>query len=297
MIRVSDLWRKFGRFEALRGLSFEVPDGSAFAIIGANGAGKTTTIKVLMNILEPTQGSATVLGVDSRKLSIRELAQIGYVSENQDMPSRLTVEEYTNYLRPFYSTWDRDLERTIAKQLRLPFDRKIGNLSHGMRMKMALMCALPYRPKLLILDEPFSGLDPLVRDEFMEGLLGQAGEMTIFISSHELGEIDGVATHIAFVDEGKLLFQESMSDLTGRFREIRVILEGVATRPSDAPKEWMAMQLTGNVLTFVDTQFDEAGLRELVRSRIGNVRMIDSQPMPLRSIFTTLARAARDGSA
>jgi ABC-2 type transport system ATP-binding protein len=164
-------------------------------------------------------------------------------------------------------------------------------------MKMALMCALPYRPKLLILDEPFSGLDPLVRDEFMEGLLGQAGEMTIFISSHELGEIDGVATHIAFVDEGKLLFQESMSDLTGRFREIRVILEGVATRPSDAPKEWMAMQLTGNVLTFVDTQFDEAGLRELVRSRIGNVRMIDSQPMPLRSIFTTLARAARDGSA
>jgi ABC-2 type transport system ATP-binding protein len=281
----------------LRGLSFEVPDGSAFAIIGANGAGKTTTIKVLMNILEPTQGSATVLGVDSRKLSIRELAQIGYVSENQDMPSRLTVEEYTNYLRPFYSTWDRDLERTIAKQLRLPFDRKIGNLSHGMRMKMALMCALPYRPKLLILDEPFSGLDPLVRDEFMEGLLGQAGEMTIFISSHELGEIDGVATHIAFVDEGKLLFQESMSDLTGRFREIRVILEGVATRPSDAPKEWMAMQLTGNVLTFVDTQFDEAGLRELVRSRIGNVRMIDSQPMPLRSIFTTLARAARDGSA
>jgi len=275
MIRVSDLWRKFGRFETLRGLSFEVPDGSAFAIIGANGAGKTTTIKVLMNILEPTQGSATVLGVDSRKLSIRELAQIGYVSENQDMPSRLTVEEYTNYLRPFYSTWDRDLERTIAKQLRLPFDRKIGNLSHGMRMKMALMCALPYRPKLLILDEPFSGLDPLVRDEFMEGLLGQAGEMTIFISSHELGEIDGVATHIAFVDEGKLLFQESMSDLTGRFREIRVILEGVATRPSDAPKEWMAMQLTGNVLTFVDTQFDEAGLRELVRSRIGNVRMID----------------------
>ena len=92
-------------------------------------------------------------------------------------------------------------------------------------MKMALMCALPYRPKLLILDEPFSGLDPLVRDEFMEGLLDQAGEMTILISSHELGEIDGVATHVAFLDEGKLLFQESMSDLTGRFREVHVTLD------------------------------------------------------------------------
>ncbi len=140
MIRVENLWKKFGRFDALRGLSFDVPDGSAFALIGANGAGKTTTIKVLMNILEPTRGSATLLGVDSRKISLRELARIGYVSENQDMPSRLTVGEYVAYLRPFYSTWDPELEASIARQLRLPLERKIGDLSHGMRMKMALMC-------------------------------------------------------------------------------------------------------------------------------------------------------------
>ena len=100
MIQVNDLWKKFGRFEALRGLSFSVPEGSAFALIGANGAGKTTTIKVLMNILEPTRGSATVLGVDSRKISPKELSQIGYVSENQDMPGGLTVAEYLAYLRP-----------------------------------------------------------------------------------------------------------------------------------------------------------------------------------------------------
>jgi ABC-2 type transport system ATP-binding protein len=297
MIHIENLWKRFGRFDALRGLSFDVPEGSAFAMIGANGAGKTTTIKVLMNILEPTRGNATLLGIDSRKISVRELAQIGYVSENQDMPSRLTVQEYTTYLRRFYPTWDRDLEVSIARQLRLPQDRKIGNLSHGMRMKMALMCALPYRPRLLVLDEPFSGLDPLVRDEFMEGLLDQAGEMTILISSHELGEIDGVATHIAFIDEGKLLFQESMSDLTKRFREVHVTLDAEATRPSQAPKEWMEMRTVGNVLTFVDTRFDEGHLSERIRSRVGAVRVIDSQPMPLRSIFTTLARAARDGGA
>jgi ABC-2 type transport system ATP-binding protein len=297
MIRIENLWKKFGRFDALRGLSFDVPDGSAFAMIGANGAGKTTTIKVLMNILEPTRGSATLLGVNSRKLSARELAQIGYVSENQGMPSRLTVEEYTTYLRVFYPTWDRDLEATISRQLRLPLDRKIGDLSHGMRMKMALMCALPYRPKLLILDEPFSGLDPLVRDEFMEGLLDQAGEMTILISSHELGEIDGVATHVAFLDEGKLLFQESMSDLTSRFREVHVTLDVEAIQSNPAPKEWMEMRTMGNVLTFVDTRFDENALSERIRSRIKGVREIDSEPMALRSIFTTLARAARDGRA
>src|SRR5579863_5708249 len=132
MIRIENLWKRFGRFEALRGLTFNVPEGSAFAMIGANGAGKTTTIKVLMNILEPTRGSATVLGVDSRKISPRELNRIGYVSENQDMPERLTVGEYLDYLRPFYLRWDRELEKTIRRQLRLPAERRISDLSHGM---------------------------------------------------------------------------------------------------------------------------------------------------------------------
>lgn len=297
MIQVQDLHKKFRRFEALRGLSFSVPQGSAFALIGANGAGKTTIIKILTNILEPTSGCAILLGVDSRTLSPRELVQIGYVSENQDMPPRFTVAEYVDYLRPFYPTWDRDLERETLRQLRLPSERKIGDLSHGMRLKMALLCALPYRPKLLLLDEPFSGLDPLVRDEFMEGLLRQAGEMTILVSSHELGEIDGVATDIGFLDEGKLLFQESMAELNGRFREVRVTLADEAAPPAQVPKDWLGLQAIGNVLTFVETSFDEKRFGEFVRSRLGEVRAIDSQPMSLRSIFTTLARTARDNAA
>src|SRR5215469_4041999 len=107
MIQASNLWKRFGRHDALRGLSFRVPEGSAFALIGANGAGKSTTIRVLMNILEATSGEATVLGVDSRHISPRELRQIGYVSENQDMPESLTVAQYLDYLRPFYPRWDR----------------------------------------------------------------------------------------------------------------------------------------------------------------------------------------------
>jgi ABC-2 type transport system ATP-binding protein len=297
MIRADNLWKQFGRHNALRGLSLAVPEGSAFALIGANGAGKTTTIKVLMNIIEPSRGSATVLGVDSRKISPRELSQIGYVSENQDMPDRLTVAQYLDYLRPFYPRWDAGLEASILRQLRLPAERKIGDLSHGMRMKMALACALPFRPKLLILDEPFSGLDPLVRDEFMEGLLQQAGEMTVLISSHELGEIDGVATHVAFLDEGRLLFEESMSDLSGRFREVHVTVGREASAPLQLPKNWLHVRAAGSVLRFVDSQFSEDSLGERIRSVVGDVRGIDAQPMGLRSIFTTLARAARDGAA
>src|SRR3954470_5719855 len=206
IIQTNNMHKKYGRFDALQGLSIAVPEGSAFALIGANGAGKSTTIKCLMNIISPSQGSATILGVDSRNLSPKEFAQIGYVSENQKMPGRLTVADYIAYLRPFYPNWDRELEVDILAQLRLPPDRKIKNLSHGMRLKMALACALPFRPKLLVLDEPFSGLDPLVRDEFMGRLLEQAGAMTVLISTHELADIEDVATDVAFLDNGTLLF-------------------------------------------------------------------------------------------
>ena len=295
MIRVTDLWKTFGRCDALRGLSFDVPEGSAVALIGANGAGKTTTIKILMNICKPSHGMATVFGVDSTAISPRELAQIGYVSENQEMPGRLTVDEYLDYLRPFYPRWDKSLETLIRHQLLLPPDRKIKDLSHGMRMKMALACALPYRPRLLILDEPFSGLDPLVRDEFMEGLLQQAGEMTILISSHDLGEIDGVATHVTFLDQGRLLFEERMEELMDRFREVRVTLEQKQRAPEQPPTSWLQMRTAGNVITFVDTRFSEEDLGDRVRGLFAGVRTIEAEPMTLRSIFTTLARLARNG--
>jgi ABC-2 type transport system ATP-binding protein len=297
MIEVDDIWKSYGRFDALQGLSFAVPQGSAFALIGANGAGKSTTIKCLMNIIAPSRGAATILGVDSRKISPRELAQIGYVSENQKMPGRMTVAGYLDYLRGFYPTWDRKLEAEILGQFGLPPDRSIKNLSHGMRMKMALACALCFRPRLLVLDEPFSGLDPLVRDEFMEGLLSRAGETTILISSHELSEIEGMATHIAFLDRGTLLFQESMTDLMERLREVHVALDRDARVPDRAPEEWLDIRAAGSVLRFVDTAYAEDRLAAKVMAIFGSVRGIEARPMGLRAIFTTLARATRKESA
>jgi len=129
IVHLDNIWKKYGRFDALRGLSFSVPEGSVFALFGANGAGKTTTIKMLMNLIGPTTGHATVLGVNTRALSLKELAQIGYVSENQDMPGRMTVAGYIDYLRPFYPTWDRALEADLLGMLRLPPDRRIKDLS------------------------------------------------------------------------------------------------------------------------------------------------------------------------
>src|SRR5580658_6802422 len=220
MIQTNVLSKRFGRVRALRGVNLAVEEGSATALIGANGAGKSTLIRTLMNLQPPTAGRATVLGVDSRRLSPRELAQIGYVAESQQMPPQFTVGGYVEYLRPFYPTWDRDLEASLLARLRLPQDRALGALSHGMRMKMGLLCALPFHPKLLILDEPLSGLDPMSRDDLSESLLSNAEGVTILISSQEVNEIESLATHVALLDEGSLLLHEPAEKLTSRFREV-----------------------------------------------------------------------------
>jgi ABC-2 type transport system ATP-binding protein len=129
----------------------------------------------------------------------------------------------------------------------------------------------------------------------MEGLLSQAGEMTMVISSHELGEIESVTTHVGFLDAGKMLMEESMHDINARMREVRVTLDHAAAVPERWPKEWLQARAFGNVVSFVDTRYSqEIGAR--VRALLGPVRRIDAQPMPLRSVFTAMARAARDGA-
>ena len=297
MIEIEGLWKRFGRFNAVRDLSLSVPEGSAYALIGANGAGKTTTIKTAMNIIQPDRGTVRVMGVDSRALSAADFTRIGYVSENQDLPGGLTVGQFLAYLRPFYPTWDIDHEKTILGQSQLPPDRRIRNLSHGMQVKLTLVGALAFRPELLILDEPFNGLDPLVRDEFMELLLGQVGDATLLISSHDLGEIEGVATHVGFIDQGGLLFQEPMEALSGRVREVHITLEGDAVLPASPPPEWLDLKTTGSVVSFVDTQFDEGRLRAELAVMFGPIRRIDIRGVELRSIFTTIARSIRKEAA
>jgi ABC-2 type transport system ATP-binding protein len=220
VIETHDLAKSYGKFGALHGLNLSMPAGSVFALVGASGAGKTTTIKILLNMIAPSRGHARILGVDTRSLQPAVLAQIGYVSESQALPARLKVGQFFDYLRPCYPTWDLPLEQQLRSQLRLPPGRRISDLSHGMRLKLALACAMAYRPKLLVLDEPFSGLDALTRDEMIREFLREPREMSILISSHELDEVERLATHVAFLDEGRLLFQGTLEDLRGHSREV-----------------------------------------------------------------------------
>lgn len=295
IVAVQSLRKRYGRFDALAGLELEIAEGSKFALIGANGAGKTTTIKILVNLLKPSGGSATIFGVDSRALSPRELADIGYVSENQELPGRLTLAHYLDFLRPFYPRWDRRLEESLLNEMQLPAKRRIRNLSHGMRVKMALVCALSFRPRLLILDEPFAGLDPIVRDELIGGLFRNTGDLTVLISSHELHEVEGFATDIGFLHSGRMSLQEPKSRLIERCREVRVTLDSAASVPDTIPAQWCQMRTSGNVLTFIDTRYDDVTLGELVRTQCRGVVHIETKLMSLRSIFMALTPAGKEG--
>jgi ABC-2 type transport system ATP-binding protein len=293
IIETHGVAKRFGRFEAIDDLNLAVPEGAVFALIGANGAGKSTTIRMLMNILRPDRGEIRVLGRPSQSLEAADFERIGYVSESQAPPAGLTVEQFFGYLRSLYAAWDRGLERELRAQFELPPARKVGHLSHGMRLKALLVGALAFRPKLLVLDEPLSGLDTLVRDEVVNGLLQQAADTTILISSHELSEIESFTTHVAFMQSGHLLLQESIDSLRLRFREVRVTLSATRTPPGPLPEDWLMPQIEGHHLRFIASRYeDDAQLQgELVR-RFGAVRM-ESEPMPLRAIASALMQSRR----
>jgi ABC-2 type transport system ATP-binding protein len=295
-IRTENLTKKFGRVRALNGLNLEVPKGSIYALVGPNGAGKTTAIKILMNIFGPTQGRAQLLGVESTRIAGDAFTSIGYVSENQQLPEWMRVGGLLAYLRPFYPSWDRDLEKELVKQFDLPLDRKLRHLSRGMRMKAALASALAYHPKLIVLDEPFTGLDPLVRDELIEGLLDRAEESTIFISSHDLAEIESFASHVGYLEEGRLRLSEELEVLVERFREVAVTLNAPPTSPSKAPDSWMHISTSAAVVRFIESRFDQERTSGEVRKLFGGVRDITFTPMSLRAIFLAMAKAGRNAA-
>jgi ABC-2 type transport system ATP-binding protein len=290
ILETRDLWKRFGRYDALKGVNLNVPEGSAYALIGANGAGKSTLIKILANLMTASHGESRTLGVASAWMGKSELADIGYVSENQRMPTRLTVREYLDYLRPFYRAWDVVLERQTLERFQLPQDRKIGELSYGMRMKIALTCALVFRPRLLIMDEPFSGIDPVVRDELMEALLQQAGETSVFVSSHDLDEIEGLVSHVAFLQDGTLLFENSIEQLNARFRGVRIVFEGPAVRPTAPPSSWLDLRCDANVLSFVEEDYSDSSLNHRLDALPGAIRHVEIAPQRLRPIVTALIR-------
>ncbi|MBN9657485.1 MAG: ABC transporter ATP-binding protein [Acidobacteria bacterium] len=291
-LRTEELTKRFRAVEALSQVTLEVPEGAVFALVGSNGAGKTTLLKTLLNIEQPTSGRAEVLGVDSRAMGAGQLAQIGYISENQRWPGWMKTGYFLSYCRDFYPTWRDEELAELVRLYQLPLDRKLSELSRGMRLKAVLASALAHRPRLIVLDEPFSGLDVLVREQLIESILERTPESTVLLASHDLPEIESFASHVAYLNEGRLEFAEEMGSLTERFREVEVTLEEPAVLPGDLPRSWLNPEQSAVVVRFTDCRFDGQQTMLEVQRRLRGVRDVTARAMSLRAIGVALAKSA-----
>jgi ABC-2 type transport system ATP-binding protein len=208
----------------------------------------------------------------------------------------MRVDGFMSYLRAFYPSWDRDLENRLVKQFELPLERKLKHLSRGMRMKVALASSLAYHPKVIVLDEPFSGLDPLVRDELIEGLLERASEATIFVSSHDLAEVESFASHVGYLEQGRLRFSEELVALAARFREVELTFDDNPSMPEKWPATWMRPDSSAAVIRFVESRFDPDRTKAEIRDLFGETRNVTFTSMSLRTIFLVMAKSGRNAT-
>jgi ABC-2 type transport system ATP-binding protein len=232
VIEASKLTRYFGRKCAVDQLSIRVPRGSVFALLGRNGSGKSTLIRMLMGLLEPTRGSAVVLGDDCRRIQPATRGRIAYVAEGHPLIDWMRVSDLERFQKSFYPNWDDRVFRTVAEHFDLGSDAKASAISRGQRAGLSLALALATRPDLLVMDDPAMGLDPVARRTLLEAmiLLTRDAGHTIFFSSHVLDDVERVADHIAIIDRSVL--RVSCPVETFRSRVKRLVLDFTGKAPS-----------------------------------------------------------------
>jgi ABC-type multidrug transport system ATPase subunit len=206
-IEIRNLVRRYGRTDAVTGLSLTVPAGRCYGFFGRNGAGKTTTIKCLLNLLRPTSGEVRLFGLDPARNEVEVKSRIAYVPDFVAFYPWMTVRDALAYFASFRTRWNTDTERALIEQFRLDPTQKTSHLSKGQRTQLALTIAICPEPELLILDEPTSGLDPIVRREFIRTVIGayqdgDPGRRTVFVSTHLISEFEGLIDEFTIIDRG-----------------------------------------------------------------------------------------------
>ena len=221
-IEIKELKFAYGKEKVLRGVELQVPEGSIFGFLGRNGAGKTTTIKLLLGLLKPDEGSCRIEGIDSQKDAIKVRRIVGYMAEDQQMYGWMRIEQIVKWVASFYPAWDDKFTNKLLDMLELPRRKKVKTLSKGQNSRLALLLALGHRPKVVILDDPTLGLDPIARKEFLRYVIGllQTNGVTVFFSSHLLYEIEPVADYIAILDNGVIIKAERTFDLRESVKKV-----------------------------------------------------------------------------
>ena len=247
IISVSELTCRFGHKAALASVSLSVPRGAVHGLVGENGAGKTTLIKHILGLLRAQSGSVRVFGLDPVTDPVGVLSRIGYLSEERDLPGWMCVDELIRYSRAFYSAWDEAYAEELRQAFALDASATIGNLSKGQKARLGLLIALAFRPELLVLDEPSSGLDPVARRDILDAIIRTVADegRTVLFSSHLLDEVERVADHVTMISHGRIVLSAPLAAIRDSHRvgdhvpsldEIFVALAGMsaASRPASS---------------------------------------------------------------
>jgi ABC-2 type transport system ATP-binding protein len=286
VIEMRGLAKRFGGKMAVNWLSLSVPRGSIFALLGDNGAGKTTTIRMLTGLLRPDGGQATILGLDCWRDAAKLRQRVGYVPERPRFYDWMSVGEIGWFTAGFHAPGFRPRYQDLLRRFQLDPKAKLKHLSKGQYAKVALSLALAPDPEILILDEPTSGLDLLVRREFLASMVDLAGEgRTIVISSHQIAEVERVASHVAFISAGNLLLSSTLDDLRRRIVKLRLQFEG---QPPNAEHLGTVLHRNGVGKQWQAVILDP--LPEALNSLryAAGVRDVEESPLDLEEVYCAL---------
>lgn len=283
VVEIDNLSRRFGTKLALDGISLRVPTGTVLGLVGENGAGKTTLIKHVLGLFKAQSGSVRVFGMDPVDEPVSVLSRIGYLSEEPDLPGWMRVHELIRYVSAFYPGWDHEYAERLRREFALDPSAKIRNLSKGQRARAGLLTALAYRPPLLILDEPSSGLDPIVRRDILSAIIRTIADegRTVLFSSHLLAEVERVSDRVAMMRGGRIVFCDSLDRIKQSHARVTLRFDDARSSPpaidgavawAGSGREWSAV-CTGPV---EELQSTAAGL---------GAKVVERLPLTLDEIF------------
>ena len=285
-IVTQSLSKRFRRKWALDGVSARVPVGSIYGLMGPNGAGKTTFVRCLLNLLNPTSGSGTVLGHDIVRDSVAVRRRVGHVAALQPLWDWMTVRELADFMAGCYPKWDQEAVKAVLSPVGIELNDKIQDLSRGQRTLAALAVAIGHQPDLLLLDEALTGLDPISRREVLRNVIDvmHAENRTVLITGQDIADMERICDHVGFLIKGKLFWESTLDDLKARVKRIRIEHPG-GPQPQ-VPANALRVERAARETEFTVTDFT----RDLVESLAAPGRRVEMLDLSLEDIFVDLAQ-------
>ena len=291
VIETIDLKKSYGKHEAVRGLNLSVAAGSVCAFLGQNGAGKSSTLKMLLGMIHPSSGTGNILGhrIDIEKESLMIRQKAAFVAEDKRLYDYMTVAQIVQFTKSFFPRWRGDLERRFMEQFELPKQRKVRQLSKGMRTKLALLLGFARGCELLILDEPTEGLDPVAIEDVLQIIVSLVADgTTVFFSSHQIAEVEQIADHVLMIDRGKLLMDAPMDQIKEQYRHIQAVFPNEVEERDFHVAGIDKVHLEGRAVSLVASRNVDNIVEHV---RMMQAQTVDVLPVSLKEIFLEKVRA------